>query len=298
VAYYAVDAMNFLTPTATSWIGGQFFAPVSAHFASGQDEQTGYLGLPVLLLLATILADPPLRRALWLPLSMFGLLLLASLGSALHAAGHDTGLILPWALIIRLPLLGEALPARCMVYAFLLLGIILSQWVRAQPGRLRVLIAAGICLSLLPAPHPAPAAPMSAFFRPGRVQQKLGPHPTLLILPFGINGPSSFWQAENEFGFDQVGGYLGYPPGWAQNDPAMTQLLSGKLDPGFAQDIARLCQLRGAQYIVAGPGADTAMVAAIASLHWPAQKIDDVTIFTVPQTLVQQNLAQPASGTK
>ncbi len=126
VRFFSIDALNFLLPTATSWLGGQVFIPIAHHFGGGLDEQTGYLGLPVLLLLGVILRDAALRRRLWLPLTVLALVLLAALGPVLHIAGHNTGLILPWALIARLPLLGAALPARCMVYAFLLLAIILS----------------------------------------------------------------------------------------------------------------------------------------------------------------------------
>jgi hypothetical protein len=280
---FSVDALNFLLPTASSWLGGQAFLPRTQVFSGALDEQTGYLGLPVLLMLGMVLANTQLRRALWLPLTMLGLALLASLGPVLHVAGHNTGIVLPWALIERLPLLGVALPARCMVFAFLALSIIASCWLSAEPGPGRALLALCICLSLLPAPHPASPAPSSAFFRPGRVQQILGPHPTLLILPFGINGPSSFWQAENEFGFSQVGGYLGFPPRWAQNDPAVTQLWSKQLTPGFSQDLASMAERWGGDYVVAGPGTPADQLAALAALRWKAQNIDDVTVYTIPK---------------
>lgn len=282
VAFFSIDALNFLLPTHVTWFGGRAFIPVANHFTGEQDEQTGYLGLPALLLLGVILCDAVLRRRMWLVLTMLGLVLLASLGPVLQFGGHKTGLPLPWALIMPLPLLGAALPVRCMVYAFLALAIIVSLWLAAQPSRARILASACVCLFLLPAPHPAPLVPYDAFFRPGRVQQVLGPHPTLLILPFSLYGPSSFWQAENEFGFTQIGGYLGYPPRWAQRDPAVMQLFMNQLKPSFAQDFARLCQLRQVQFVVAGPGISAANLAVLTSLGWPGRKIDDVTIYTVP----------------
>jgi hypothetical protein len=284
--FYAIDALNFLLPTESTWLGGRIFAPVSQHFTGALDEQAGYLGLAVLLLLFAVLRDAPLRRVLWLPLVMLGLALLAALGPVLQFGGHITGIPLPWALLVPLPLLGTALPVRCMLYAFLALAIILSVWLSARPepgsSKGRMLAGFCICLTLLPVPHPAWPSPASLFFRPGRVQQVLGPNPTLLILPFSIEGNSSYWQAENRFGFTQVGGYLGFPPGWAQNDPAVMQLFSGRLLPGFLADFTRLCQLRQVQYVVAGPGTDPALQAALASLPWHAQKTDDVTIYTVP----------------
>jgi hypothetical protein len=117
------------------------------------------------------------------------------------------------------------------------------------------------------------------------VQQFLGPKPVLLILPFSIQGRSSFWQAENDFGFTQVGGYLGYPPEQAQRDKIVMQLFSYKKAQGFAAaDFGAYARANGAQYVVAGPGADAAELAIIASLGWPKRQVDDVTIFTVPQS--------------
>jgi hypothetical protein len=285
--FFSIDALNFMLPTEGSWLGGRMFVSMSKHFSGALDEQAGYLGLPVLAVLGVILCDAALRRMLWLPLTMLGIALLAALGPRLHIGGHETGVFLPWAIVTRLPLLHAALPARCMLYAFLALAIVLSLWLSARPGRGRVLAGFCICLSLLPAPHPAWPSPVSVFFRPGREQQVLGPSARLLILPFGINGASSFWQAENGFGFTQIGGYLGYPPDWAQHDPAIMQLFSGKLEPNFIADFIRLCQVRQAQYVVQGPGTEPVLSAALASLHWNAQKIDDVTIYTVPQVTSQ-----------
>lgn len=280
--YYATDALNFLLPTVAEW-GGQSVAPIARHFTAGQDEQAGYLGLPLLMLLGMILCDTRLRRTLWLPLTMLGLAMLASMGTVLHVRGYVTGIPLPWALIAHLPLIGAALPARIMVYGFLSLAVIVSLWLRARPGVLPVLAVACICLSLMPVPHPARPAPVSAFFQPGRVQQILGPRPVLLILPFSKDGASAFWQAENEFGFDQAGGYLGYPPAGAQDDPAVHQLWWNKLTPSFPEDFTRFAQRSGAGYVVVGPGTPADQLAALASLQWSAQKIDDVTIYTIPR---------------
>ncbi len=278
--FFSIDVLNILVPTESSLIGGRFFAPLSQHFTGALDEQGGYLGLPALLLLIVVLCDAQMRRRLWLPLTMLGLALLAALGPVLQYGGHKTGLLLPGALIARLPLLAAALPARFMLYVFLTLAIIVSLWLAARPGR--YLRAYCICLSLLPAFHPAPPVPYAVFFRPGRVQQILGPNPRLLILPFSITGHSTFWQVENEFGFNTVGGYLGYPPGWAQHDPGLMHMYLGEHWSGLAADLARLCALRGAQYVVAGPGTRPEDFAALASLGWSAQKIDDVIIYTVP----------------
>jgi hypothetical protein len=115
------------------------------------------------------------------------------------------------------------------------------------------------------------------------VQQALGPNPKLLILPFAINGPSSFWQMQNGFGFTEVGGYLGFPPQPAQRFSAVAQLFGNYLNPSFAADFATYAKAAGAQYVVAGPGVKPAMLSAIFSLGWASRAVDDVVIFTVPE---------------
>jgi Bacterial membrane protein YfhO len=280
---YSIDALNFLLPTPVTMLGGPELTSISNHFTGGPDEQAGYLGLPALLLLGVILADAERRRRLWLPLSMLGVALLAALGPVLQIGGHNTGIPLPWALIARLPLLGAALPARCMVYAFLALAIITSLWLRARPGRPCMRAAICICVFLLPAKHAAPPAPFSSFFRPGRVQQVLGPQPNLLILPFSLNGPSSIWQAESGFSFTQTGGYLGLPPAQARAYPVVITLLDDPTGQGLsAAGFAAYVHDAGTQYVIAGPGTAPAELAAVSSLGWPARQVDDVTVFTVP----------------
>jgi hypothetical protein len=122
----------------------------------------------------------------------------------------------------------------------------------------------------------------SAFFAPGRVQSVLGPHPQLLILPFAINGPSSYWQVESRFAFTQTGGYLGFPPGPMQAYPAVRQLFGDYMDPNFPQDFARFAIGTGTDDVIIGAGTKPEMTAALATLHWPTRHVDDVTILTVP----------------
>jgi hypothetical protein len=106
----------------------------------------------------------------------------------------------------------------------------------------------------------------------------------LLLLPFAINGPSSYWQMQNQFGFTQVGGYLGFPPKPAQGYKAVIELFGDKMGQHLtAADFAAYARGAGAEYVVAGPGADPVELAVIGTLGWPVRQVDDVTIFTVPQ---------------
>jgi hypothetical protein len=278
-AIFSTDLLNFILPTQATALGP---TGIAKYFTGGLDEQAGYLGLPVILLILWAwrgLRQNPVMRLLY---AMLGLVLLASLGASLHIAGRHTGIPLPWALLEHVPLLGAALPARVMLYASLLVALILAGWIAVNPQRPRILAGTVACVALLPVPHPTPAAPISAFFQPGRLQSVLGAHPRLLILPFAIAGPSSYWQAENQFGFSQAGGYLGFPPREMQAYPAVMQLFSNSFTAHFCADFVAYAHFSGAQFVIVGPGTPSPELAALKTLDWPAQKIDDVTMYTVP----------------
>ncbi len=281
---FSTDLLNFLLPTWGSAIGGAAASGVTTHFSGGLDEQAGYLGVPCLLLLAAAWRHFRAVAAFRFSFFMLGIVLLASLGPVLMIAGHSTGLLMPWRAMMGLPLIGAALPGRFMLYATLLVSIIAAGWLAADGRRGRLLLALVVCVSFLPVGHPVSDSPESAFFKPGRLQAALGAAPRLLILPFGIAGPSSYWQAENGFGFSQVGGYLGYPPRGMQKYPAVLQLFSNTLLPGFNAQFVQFCHATGTQYVIAGPGTVPAEWAALRALDWRAERIDDVTVYVVPPT--------------
>jgi hypothetical protein len=103
-----------------------------------------------------------------------------------------------------------------------------------------------------------------------------------LILPFSINGASSFWQQENDYGFTQTGGYLGFPPAPMQKYLAVGDMFGNVMETGFLPSFVKFCEDTHTQFIVIHDGAQPAIAAAIATLGWKAQKIDDVTVLTVP----------------
>jgi hypothetical protein len=278
---FTANLVNFYMPTTLTWLGGQAAAPITAHFIGDLQEQGAYLGLPLIAILYLYA-----RRNFRLPEGRFLILLLlvlilASLGPRLWVGDVYTNIFLPWALFVHLPLLSAALPARFALFTSLAAAVIASLWV-AQGRRWRIAVGILACIALLPRPHVSMAIPHAAFFEPGRVQQVLGPQPRLLVLPFGSRGPSMYWQAENRFGYDQTGGYLGYPPAAMQHFAVVEQLFDGFELPSFGADLREFCTATATQYIIAGPGTAPGLWEQLSRLNWPARKVDDVTIFTVP----------------
>ncbi len=278
---YATDLLNPIIPTGADRIGGLFFAPVSQNFPGNVSEQSGYLGLPLIILLWLALRGG--RAYLrWLLVAM----VIASLGPRLWLAGHNTGIPLPWALIHVLPLMNKALPARMMLYADLAAAIAAALWLAEAIGWREQLLRLGFgllaAIMLWPAPRPVQKIPYSTFFQPGRVKQVLGQNPRIAILPFGFYSPSMFWQAESGFAFAQTGGYLGFPPARVQDDGVLMRIFFGIDDPAKVQGFTAYCHRTATNFVIAGPGAPADMVSGLRALGWPARQVDDVTILTVP----------------
>lgn len=279
---FTADLFSLFIPSSLN-IFGTLFAGISKYFIDVPQEQDAYLGLPLILLLVLFAhAEGRQPRGRFLITSLL-VCIVFSFGPRLWVDGHFTVLVLPWALLMHLPLLGAALTGRFALFTALAAAIIASFWL-ARPARRgwHFALALCACIALLPKPHPWRSAAYSSFFAPGRVQAVLGSNPRLIVLPYSRHGATSLWQVQDQFGFTMVGGYLGFPPAPAQSYKAVMELFTGQYDPGFGADFTLYAQQAGAQYVVAGPGTDANLLGRVAALGWPARQVDDVTIFIVP----------------
>jgi len=283
---FSTDPLNIFIPTVDNIFGGFPFIALSKNFSGNVLEQGGYIGLPlavIVILYARETGHWPAKRCL---LTMFLCITLASFGPHMLIDGRDTGIDLPWLLAVHVPLAGAALPDRFAMFASLSLAIIASIWVAgASAGRARAfrLALGGLaCAALMPRPHPWMSIPHSRFFTPGQVQAALGANAQILILPFSINGPSSFWQEESGFSFSQTGGYLGLTPAGMRDIPAVAALYDNQQGPGFLADFANFCSQTGTEFVVAGPGTPGSLLAALDRLAWPHRRVEDADIFMAP----------------
>ena len=214
----SADLLNFVLPAPTNALGaipriGRLAAPFSSgSIAAGE----AYVG-PPLIVLAAVYAWRHWREPT-------GKLLVDSLIiTSVLATGplvHFRGTVLgegPGKILAMMPLLNKALPARFMMYSFLLLAIIAALWfAEAEFGSaVKVVLAALIVISMLPNlsagywTRPDDSPP---FFTTALHRQYLAPGENVLILPFGIRGSSMLWQAETAMYFKMVGGYTATLP--------------------------------------------------------------------------------------
>lgn len=211
---YVTDAVNLVVPTRSALLAPPGITTIADRFTAGLSEEGAYLG-PILLVVLLFAARTWRTLAGKLLLGSLGLIVLASLGPALSVAGVRT-IPLPWALTAHVPLVRMALPARFMLYAWLILGIIVAVWLAvpsratwarwAKRGLACLCIAALLPNLTLPLWHAETDTP--AFFATDLHRRYLEPGRNTLVIPFASNGFSMLWQAEAGMSFPMAGGYI------------------------------------------------------------------------------------------
>lgn len=222
---YSLDLLQAVIPTPVTLVGHRTFETLTAGFVGNDWENGGYVGIGLILVLV-LFGSRFWRQARGkLLLATLMLIWLASLGPVLHFAGAAS-LPLPWKVALHLPLLNNAMPARFMMYGFLLLGIIVAIWAsdeRIKPWLRWTLVGLSIFL-LLPAPRYVFASAKvdpPAFFADGLYRTYLSPGEHVLVIPFGGNGKSMLWQAQTDMYFRMVGGWTGMAPVEFQHWPIL-----------------------------------------------------------------------------
>jgi len=247
-------------------------------------------GLPLLIILLLYARKNWRNAEVQFAYMSLALILLASMGPQLWLGPMFTKFVLPWRVILYVPLINAALPVRFALYSSLIIAMLAAYWISGTPGapqRLRLVFGLLECSLLTPALHPVKPIPALNFFAPGRLQAILGPEPRLLILPQRTGDPSAFWQAENRFGFAQTQGYLGFPPQSMRFHPAVRDFMFGWRSAHLGQDISELTDSTSTQYVIAGPDTPPELLQAMDKLSWPKRAVDGTMIFAVPAANAQ-----------
>ncbi len=210
---YATDLLNLAVPTKTAWIGRGPWAPVAARFKAGLAEEGAFLG--PLLIVVVAYAIKQWRTAVGkILLVTLGVVILAALGPLLRIGGTGR-YYLPWHLLVNVPLISNALPARFIMYAWVIVALIAAIWLStAHSGRqawTRWAIVGACALALYPnLGAPLWRAPVRepSFFASDTYPRYLVPGKNTLVIPFGSRGFSMLWQARTGLDFTMTGGYV------------------------------------------------------------------------------------------
>lgn len=232
--YYVNDLTSFVTPQSSLLLHTAASAAAAARYQGGAAEYLGYLGWPLLAVLAIAAVVSWRRPAGRATAVTFAALVLLSLGGHPLISGHAVQAVnLPWHWIEELPVLATALPDRLSILAdgaaaaLLAIGIDEASarlsarnrqapaqrggsWpVRAPAAVLAVAVIS--CLPLLPRPLPAertlplPAGWSSVF---ARLHLVAGTRVLVVPVSFNYMTPGVRWSADTGEPAVMIGGYF------------------------------------------------------------------------------------------
>jgi hypothetical protein len=299
---FGTDLLNLVVPGPSQWLSPHWAQSLSARFAGNGAERTGYLGVPLLAVIAVTVTRH--RRDLLVRTTAIAGAAIAvlSLGTTLHLGGVRTHLPLPALLLTHLPVLDNLLPGRLMLYAFLAAAVLLAVFVgdllaapRRSLGGLALLGASAV--TLLPR-MPFPTAPVStpAFFTTAAVD-RIGEGDVVLVAPFSrrpVPTEAMVWQALSGMRFRMPEGYFQGPgPGRTRiygPPPSATSALleeiwswgtAPPLDAGLRARIGAELRAWGVRDVVVGPMGHQELMAAVMTslLGRPPERVGGVALW-------------------
>jgi hypothetical protein len=300
---FSSDLLNLIVPTKFQLFAPDAATAMSRDFSGLFHEDTAYLGLALIVVLAWIAAsrwgDVRVRVAAIMSAAMFVL----SLGPTLHFGGESTGIPMPWLPFTRLPLLEHALPGRLTMFMFLTVAALIAVAVDgslARPARGAVprLAAIGVALVLfVPAPLSSSTVAVPGFFSRW-AEQGIAADENVLFAPFFRNGAGAdpmIWAA---VAGDEPRMYEAYAyvpqadgsPSFGPPSTQLTQTMSAIQDNGstlvargpvrdqIAQDIAAA----RISVVIVGPMKNRAQMVNFFTdlLGRPPREVDGVQLWT------------------
>ena len=218
-AVFSMDLLNVILPTPYQYFAPDAVTTVSRQFSGLYHEATGYVGLPLLAVLAWIVIGRRRDRRVIVAAAMALIMLVFALGPELHIGGVAQNVPMPWLPIGSLPLLEHALPGRLTVYAFLAIGVLIALAIdhavsldRRRAG-MRLAVIGAALVFVLPAPASSSTTSVPAFFANWE-QQGIPDSDIVLMAPWFTNGAGAdpmLWAAVAEARPRMYEGYVFVP---------------------------------------------------------------------------------------
>lgn len=227
--FYKGDLAGLVQPSAFQLLHTASSAAFARDFQGGLPEYLGYLGWPLLAVLAVATATGWRQLPVRTTAISFAVLTVFSLGGTLLAGGDEhSGIRLPWYWLQALPVTGSVLPDRFSIVAdglaaaaaALAFDAAATHWPRAR--RVIAALAVAIVIPLLPAPLPAAAAsavPAGWTAALGGLRLPAGAHVLVVPVPVATYTAPLRWAAVTGQPASMIGGYF-MGPTWG--GPAAT----------------------------------------------------------------------------
>lgn len=221
----SADVLSAVVPTARQLVAPSGLTTISSLFGGGYTpEQSGYLGLPLLLCLVAIVVVCRHRRVVRWSAVLAAFAYLLSLGGRLTFDNHVTSIPLPEAVFAHLPILDSTVPSRYAVDVVLFVSVMVAlgldhslEWLTSHRRHPRWRWAAGgvagasglSLLALLPAvPFATSVTPWPASIT--TTLDAISPGSVVLSYPYPERNwdQPMLWQAESGMRFRLLGGYV------------------------------------------------------------------------------------------
>lgn len=283
---YSTDLTNLVAPTQVTLIGDTFFALLRERWLANASENTAYLPITLIVLVAMALAVRRRRPAS--VIAGFALVvLICSFGPLLNIAGVHT-VTMPWAITRHIPGLAHALPDRFSAFVFMALALLVADvWAtRALPRWFVGAMAAATCVLLLPNLNqmlfPVDAS-IPEFVSDGGLAREITPGENVLVLPAGQWGPGMRWMDELDFSFEMpIGNGGGAAPPAALKEPIARALFDRDLTFDYDSTLLSYLENRHVGLVVVDAGSPQWKTVMDRVLPTAAQGEDGLWLYDVP----------------
>lgn len=281
--FYSNDALAPFIPGPVNLVGG-------SHSLGAVTEGGAYLG-PLLALIVFFALSSWRQAESKLLLLMLAAIYLASLGPRLYVMNHPT-ILLPWSLVTYLPVINNALPARFILFGWLVTAIIAATCLaRNDITAFGKVVLTLICIVLL-LPDPRYlwqaktdiARPL--FFSKHIYRHYVRPDENILIIPYSYNGDSMLWQAQAHMDFRMAGGWTGAAPTEFLRWPTVSALTAGSLTPDYDDQFKAFLSRFNVEAIVVYGSLNAPLTELVASLGVRPQAAGDVKLYRVPEAIL------------
>ncbi|HEX8100332.1 MAG TPA: hypothetical protein VF660_09060 [Actinomycetota bacterium] len=290
---YVTDPANFVVPTVLTRFGSGAFTHLSFRFTGNLSEQSAYLGLPMLIVVAWFGWRSRRSRTAKLLLGMFILLALCSLGPKLTLFGRPRWPLL-WRPLVAVPLVKYALPARFPLYIALVVALMAAFWLadRGVPRWAKAVLMSLAVVSLMPAwsglfwstPLSSPS-----FFSSGAFRQYLHPGDTVVIVPYGDRGQSMLWQVQSDFAFRMAGGYVTVvPPKAFSAWPIVKTLYTGEVVPRADDELRAFVGAHNVSALIVAAETETVWDGLFRTIDPRPSSAGGVRVYRVPARVLER----------
>ncbi|MDQ4145346.1 MAG: hypothetical protein M3198_16715 [Actinomycetota bacterium] len=214
---FVSDLLSFVVPTELQQLSGAWSSDITRRFTDSccVAEWNSYVGLPLIVLLvvaATTLWSKKLVRFVSLLAVAVAIL---SMGPHLHIGGKVTTIPLPLSVISELPVIGNLLAGRLMLYVYLLAGIILAAFIEharrssVSPALVGITLLVALAPLFPKVPFPSTKASAPAFFTSPELHE-IAEGSVALVAPFARDTSTSapmLWQALADMRYRMPSGY-------------------------------------------------------------------------------------------